>query len=188
MLTDHDLISRISGGDAVALEELLRRYRDPLCRHIRRIARDDDVAADLTQETSLRVWTYAEQWDGTGEVRSWLYRIATNVALNYLRSQRRRPNVEPAPRDADGYLADASETPEEYCLRREGLAVLHRLVEHLPHDQRETLSLVYDSGMDIGAAAEALGVPAGTVKSRLHYARRRLLREWAQVMEWEEIE
>ena len=45
-----------------------------------------------------------------------------------------------------------------------------------------------DSGMDIGAAAEALGVPAGTVKSRLHYARRRLLREWAQVMEWEEIE
>ena len=92
------------------------------------------------------------------------------------------------PSEASAHAADPSATPEEMCLRCESLKVLRQLVEQLPHDKREVVSLVYDADMDIGAAAEALGVPAGTVKSRLHHARRRLLREWTEAMEWEETE
>src|SRR5262245_64135428 len=77
--------------DAGAFEALCARYGAALRRHLLRMLRDADAAEDQLQETLLRVWTHAAQWDGRGTPRAWLFRVATNLALNYVRSARRRP-------------------------------------------------------------------------------------------------
>ena len=88
--SDCDLVSQILERDAHAFEALLERYREPILRHLLRFTRDDAAAQDLVQEVFLRVWTRAAQWDGRGAFKAWLYRIATNLALNHLRMLRRR--------------------------------------------------------------------------------------------------
>src|SRR5436190_17619750 len=89
-VSDHELMARVRKRDAEAFETLFERYRERVARHLDRTVRDAGAAGDLAQEVFLRVWTRAEQWDGRGSFRAWLFRIATNLALNHLRSVRRR--------------------------------------------------------------------------------------------------
>ena len=90
MLSDRDLVEQVLERDAHALETLFDRYGEMVHRHLVRLVRDSAAAQDLVQEVFLRVWTRAEQWNGRGAFKAWLYRIATNLALNHLRSIRRR--------------------------------------------------------------------------------------------------
>ena len=90
MSSDGDLVKLILERDAHAFETLFERYGELIRRHLVRITRDDVAAQDLLQEAFLRVWTRAAQWDGRGSFKAWLYRIATNLALNHLRTIRRR--------------------------------------------------------------------------------------------------
>src|SRR5687767_2583288 len=87
---DHCLMDRIRRRrDGAAFETLTARYREPLLRHLVSMVRDGAAADDLLQEALLRVWTRADRWDGRGAVKAWLFRIATNLALNHLRTVRR---------------------------------------------------------------------------------------------------
>ena len=79
-------------ADRLAFATLYERYQAALLRHLDTIVRSEASAQDLLQEVFLRVWTRADQWSGQGSFRSWLYRIATNLALNHVRAQRRRPS------------------------------------------------------------------------------------------------
>lgn len=185
--TDANLIQQICRQDEAAFETLAARYRDSLARHLRRMVRDQSAAEDLLQELLLRVWARADQWDGRGSVRAWLFRIGTNLALNYLRTVRRRRELplEPAPApDAEeeavpAWMIDrAAPGPEALAELGEGRARLRQLVEGLSEDKREVLRLVVDAELDLRQAAETLGIPEGTVKSRLYYARRSLERAW----------
>lgn len=92
---DNELAHRIQARDEAAFELLFTRYNESLARHVCAIVRSeaeaDAIAQDLVQETFLRVWTRAEQWSGQGSFKSWLYRIATNLAINHLRATRRHP-------------------------------------------------------------------------------------------------
>ena len=188
-LPDHQLMRSIVERDAGAFEALCARYGEPLRRHLLRMLRDADPADDLLQETLLRAWTHAGQWDGRGAVRAWLFRIATNLALNYVRALRRRPQqplvLPPDPSEADeepaipGWMVDTvSLGPGEALELAERRDLLRRLVARLPEEKREVLRLIHDAEMEIAEVAQALGIPPGTVKSRLHYATQRLAREW----------
>lgn len=188
-LSDQELIARVCERDAGAFEALCQRYGGPLRRHLLRMLRDADAAEDLLQETLLRAWTHAAQWDGRGSPRAWLFRIATNLALNYIRAQRRRPQqpleVPRDPADPDeqpaipGWMVDRTSLgPGEALEQAEQLALLRQLVAGLPEEKREVLRLIHDAEMEIGEVAQALGIPRGTVKSRLHYAMQRLARQW----------
>jgi len=116
--SDHDLMQRIRERDTSAFEVLFARHRDGLHRYLTRTVRDTAAADDLAQEVFLRVWTRAEQWNGQGAFKAWLFRIATNLALNHLRWVRRRrerpldvPAEEPgegAEADSSGWLMDTS--------------------------------------------------------------------------------
>ena len=86
--TDHELMQRVCERDADAFEALTEKYRALLYRHLVSLLRDSAAADDLLQETLLRVWTRAEQWDGRGPFKAWLFRASTNLALNHLRSIR----------------------------------------------------------------------------------------------------
>ena len=197
--SDQTLIEKICQRDAVAFETLFARYQEPVRQHIARIVRDENATEDLVQETFLRVWTRADQWAGRGEFKGWLYRIGTNVALNHLRTVRRHRQqpLEIHTDDADDeeqlssephWMVDArSPGPGVVLEQAERRDLLWQLVDGLPKGKREVLYLVYRSGMDLREVAAEIGIPEGTVKSRLHYTLKRLAAEWKEIAaEWEE--
>ena len=187
MPSDRELVEGVLAGDARAFETLFDRYRTPILRHLLRIAGSDAAAQDLLQEVFLRVWTRAAQWDGRGSFRAWLYRIATNLALNHLRTLRRRRETPlEVPDDEDeeedvvpAWMADLSALGPGAALERtEEREQVRRLVANLPDGKRAVFRLVHEMEMTVRDAAGALGIPEGTAKSRLYYARKQLASDW----------
>ena len=187
--SDAELVAGILRRDDNAFDELFARHAEAARRHLERIVRDRSVADDLTQELFLRVWTRAEQWEGRGPLVAWIRRVATNLALKHLRSVGRRKErpLAPAPPDREdeeewhvpGWMIDdATVRANDAFDLDERRRYLHRLVAGLSEEHREVIRLVFDEDLDIRGAAAALGIPEGTVKSRLHYAKKRLAREW----------
>jgi RNA polymerase sigma-70 factor (ECF subfamily) len=185
---DHELVQQILDRDAHAFEALLERYQEAIRWHLLRITRDEAAAQDLVQEAFLRVWTRAAQWDGRGSFRAWFYRIATNLALNHLRTVRRRREqplevADSLDEDEDDLVPawmidDSVLEPNAAIERSEERAQVRQLVEGLPEQKRALFRLVHEMEMTVRDAAEELGIPEGTAKSRLHYARKRLARDW----------
>lgn len=190
--TDSDLARHVQDQQAWAFDALFERHAMAVRRHLLRIVRDEHAAEDLLQEVFLRLWTHAAQWNGQGAFKGWLFRIATNTALNHLRSQRRRPQQPlEAPEDLDGeeradtpaWLVDnASLGPDQALEASEQSLRLQQIIRDLPEDKREVFHLVHQMEMSLREAADELGIPEGTAKSRLHYARARLSRQW---QEWQ---
>jgi RNA polymerase sigma-70 factor (ECF subfamily) len=185
--SDHDLMQQIRKQDADAFELLFARYQELIRRHLAQIVRDDSAAHDLLQEVFVRVWTHAEQWDGRGPFKAWLFRVATNHAISYLRSPRNRKEQSldtPAGEEepvASWMIAPAVSGPEFLALVAEHRAAVRHLVDRLPGDRRTVFRMVYEADMDVREVAETLGIPEGTVKSRLHYARKWLARAWNEL-------
>ncbi len=196
--SDHELIARVRAGDADAFTTLFARHQAAVRRHVERIVRDGGAAEDLAQEVFVRVWTQAEQWQGRGPIAAWLFRIATNLALNHLRALRRRPQQSldgpGAWPDADreppvpGWLIDAAALgPDALLEQAEQSLLLRRLIARLPAEKRTVFYLVHEADLTIRSVAALLGVPEGTVKSRLHYATKHLASAWQAVAApWEE--
>lgn len=188
MLSDEELLTKIATRDAEAFEVLAARYREALRRYLVGIARQPEVAEDLLQETLLRVWTRAEQWEGRGSVKAWLFRAASNLALNDLRNRKRRreqslqseePEEGGDALPAPMWMLDTStSTPEQCALQSDNAARLHRLLNELPDQKRDVLRLVYEEDMELRDVAGLLDIPEGTVKSRLYHARKHLSRCW----------
>lgn len=181
-LSDQTLIESIQNQQGWAFEALFERYEGAVRRHLSNIVVDEPAAEDLLQETFLRVWTHAGQWRGQGSVKGWLFRIATNLALNHLRTRRRRPEQplelpdtmmddDDLP-DTPAWLVDtASLGPEAVVEQVEQGARLQQIIRDLPDEKRELLRLVHQMELSLREAADELGIPEGTAKSRLYYAR-----------------
>ena len=197
--SDQTLIRKIVKHDAAAFETLFARHRASVRQHVLSIVRTESVAEDLVQEVFLRVWTRAEQWNGQGEFKGWLFRIATNIALNHLRTVRRQrqepletspdefDNEDERPPDPDWMVDTSSHGPEVMVERAEQSQLLWQLVDGLSQEKREVLHLIYQKEMALREAAMELGIPEGTVKSRLYYSIRHLAREWKEIAsDWEE--
>jgi len=190
--TDSQLIRHIQAGDSVAFETFFTRYRLAMQAHIIRIVREPAAAEDLVQEVFLRVWTRAEQWQGSGSVKGWLYRIATNLSLNHLRSVKRRPQQPleiPTDDENDdspipGWMVDASAlTPETQLEIVEQQKLLGQLINDLPPDKQDVFRMVYDAEMDLHSVATALEIPEGTVKSRLYHSRKKIAEQLKRSVE-----
>ena len=197
--SDQTLICKIVKRDTVAFEMLFARYSMSVRQHILSIVRIESAAEDLVQEVFLRVWTHAEQWNDQGEFKGWLFRIATNLALNHLRTVRRRrqdpletppdefEDEDERPPDPDWMIDTSSYGPEVMVEQVERSQLLWQLIDGLPQEKREVLHLIYQKEMALREAATELGIPEGTVKSRLHYSIRHLAREWKEIAsDWEE--
>ena len=178
-----------------AFEALYDRYNEGVFRRLLSIVHSESAAQDLLQETFLRVWLRAKQWTGQGAFYAWLYRIAANLAFNWLRSIRRRPELPLVMPDeggwdewsddnepiVPGWLADDMALGPQGALEAsERNARLAGLINALPAEKREVFRLVHEMELSIRDAADRLGVPEGTVKSRLHYADKKLRQEWQQ--------
>jgi len=189
--SDANLIARILDRDTDAFDMLYARYGEKIRLRLLRIVREESVAQDLAQEVFLRVWTRVEQWRGEGVFAGWLNRMATNLALNHLRSiRRRREHSLEIPKETydwddeegiqvPGWMIDTVTLgADEMVVLQEQHEMIQNLLECLPEEQQEVIRLVVDAQVDIQSAADTLGIPEGTVKSRLYYAKKRLVKEW----------
>ena len=190
--SDTQLIRQIQAGDPAAFETFFDRFHPAMQAHIARIVREPAAAEDLVQEVFLRVWTRAEQWQGSGSAKGWLYRIATNLSLNHLRSVKRRPQqpLEIPTDDGDddspvpGWMVDASAlTPEAQLEIVEQQKLLGQLINGLQPDKQDVFRMVYDDEMDLHSVANALQIPEGTVKSRLYHGRKQIAKQLKDMSE-----
>ncbi|MFK4085087.1 RNA polymerase sigma factor [Kribbella sp. NPDC020789] len=174
--SDHDLWERLREGDHLALGELFDRHADAVHAFAFRRTASWSTAEDVVQTTFLNTWRrFQRNPPGPLTVPSalgWLLVVARNECRTLARTAARiRALVErlPAPEPIGDQLADVDRRLDDE--RR--MSAIRRAVDRLPRHERETLELVVWSGLTQAEAAHALGVPVGTVKARLHRARRR---------------
>jgi RNA polymerase sigma factor (sigma-70 family) len=163
---DELIAIRCAMGERDAFNELITRWHEPVWRYLRRVSGADDAAADLSQETWLRVLRGIASLRDPARLRPWLFGIARRVAIDRLRRQYVRA-------EEDATLEDLP-APEIDAGLESDLAALEAGVASLPLREREALALFYLRELNIEDIAVLLGVPAGTVKSRLFRARQML--------------
>ncbi|MBX3469567.1 MAG: RNA polymerase sigma factor [Planctomycetes bacterium] len=182
--SDEALVARLEGGDPAALRQLMERYRGPLHGYLCRLLGSSDDADDLFQDTFVRVLRHAARFDRGRSFRPWLYSIATNLARNTFRSRSYRDAVPLDRPDEDGcalvaQLAGRGGAPGDAAERSEAAGVVRAAVDELPEKGRAAVVLFYYQGLSYDEIAEALEIPVGTVKSRMHNAMTRLARALA---------
>ena len=170
-LEDEWIAVRCQLGERAAFDELIRRWHGPIRQYVRRLA-DDDVAQDITQDIWLRVLRGIGGLRDPAKLRAWLFGIAHRTWIDTLRKKYRVVV-------ADLDEVDQRELPDPTMsdeLEQE-LTAVERELARLPAVEREALTLFYLRELSLQEIAQALDIPIGTVKSRLHRARRMLRRE-----------
>ena len=174
------LIQAAQAGDLNAFNSLVQTYQDMLFNQAYRVMGEPEYAADATQEAFISAYKKLRSYRG-GSFRAWLLRIVTNACYDELRRRQRRPTTSLEPLDDGGdeiespqWLADPGETPEDSLERAELSSAIQRCLNDLPSDFRSVVVLVDVQGLDYAEAAQAIGKPVGTIKSRLARARTRL--------------
>jgi len=167
---DEVLIERIAGGDRLAMQVLFARHHVRVYRFVLRLVRKPDVAEDLISEVFLDVWRQADRFEGRSAVTTWLLAIARFKALSALR---RRPDEE-LDEETAAAIEDPSDNPEIVVEKKDKGQVLRQCLAALSPEHREIIDLVYYHEKSVEEAAEIVGIPANTVKTRMFYARKKL--------------
>ena len=178
-MQDELLIRRAQRGDADAFEQLLLEHQKNVYNLCYRMAGNPDDAMDLSQETFLRAWRFLDQYQFASAFSTWLYRLCSNICIDFLRRRRRQQTVPLTFEDADGEeqtyaVPDVQPLPEEQVelkLTRETLAAA--MAQLLP-EHRAVLQLRVVNEMSYEQIADVLDIQIGTVKSRLSRARNQL--------------
>ncbi len=174
---DQRLITASLRGDAAAFGELVRRYQDRLYNTVFRFLGNAEDAQDVVQEALISAYQSLESFKGDAQFFTWLYRIAINTAISHKRKRHPSLSIDVG-RDGEGTMepldtSDASR-PGRALERREEERRVHRALERLSPEHRAVLILKDMEGQKYETMAEVLGVPIGTIRSRLHRARSEL--------------
>jgi len=183
--SDLEAVTRAAGGDHGAFRVLVERYQDRAYGLALRVMRDEEQARDVVQEAFLKAYRSLDRFEGRSGFYTWFYRVVMNLCID---AKRRRPPggmvewdearaleapvgsgfdaVDPVRQRASGPAGDLE--------RAELRETIRRAIEALPDDARQTLLLREVDGLSYSEIATSLGVPKGTVMSRLHHARRRV--------------
>ena len=175
--SDADVMLRVKAGDQSAFEYLVQKYRRPIVSFMYRMARNAAAAEDLAQEVFLRVYRSRETYEASAKFTTWLYRIATNLAVNHARDTRHeRPEVQVSldePDDETGTrleVPDASLNAEQALVRQERMMAIRRKVEALPEQQRLAVIMHKYQQMDYKQIGEVLKKSESATKSLLFRA------------------
>jgi RNA polymerase sigma-70 factor (ECF subfamily) len=183
--SDADVIERAKRGDHEAFRVLVERYQGRAYGLALRVLRDEEQARDAVQDAFLKVYGSLGKFQGRSGFYTWFYRLVMNVCLDMKRRDRSGRHVEweeeravEIAQGAEALAPDAADPgrggPESALERAQLRDVLSRAIQALPDSARRTLELREIDGLSYAEIAKALGVPKGTVMSRLFYARRRV--------------
>jgi len=170
--TDHDLVYAARDGEVAAFDALFYRYRDGIFRLGLAITRDPSAAEEIVVDTFARAHRALARLEPDDSLRPWLYRVAVNLSYN----RRPRKNVVLSSLDdaADEALANEDGSPSHVAEQAEVRRLVLAAVDELGPKHRLVVVLHYLNGLNLTEIAEVVECPVGTVKSRLHYALRRL--------------
>ena len=173
------IVRRVLEGDVNAFEDLVTEHEKGVYAIAQRMTGNAEDAADMTQETFIKAYNSLSSFRGDSKFSVWLYRIATNVCLDFLRSRSRKPTVSLSVEDDDGEetqmdIADESQSPEQLLERGLTRDAVRRGLKSLSPEYRQILLLREIQGLSYEEIAEALALEVGTVKSRIFRARKRL--------------
>jgi RNA polymerase sigma-70 factor (ECF subfamily) len=187
--SDEDLLVRFCKGETEAFGLLVRRYERELFGYLRRYLGDASMAEDVFQNTFLQLYVKSGQYEPGRPVRPWLYTIATHQAIDAMRRNGRHQALSlEQRRESDGSgelqgLIDSLQSqgtgPLETADARERGERVRQGVDLLPDFLRQVVVLAYYQGLKYREIADILGIPVGTVKSRLHAALGRLQEAWS---------
>lgn len=163
-----DLLQKVAQSrDVEAFRKLFELYGPRVKSYMMRQGADATTAEDLAQETLLTVWRKAQLYsDEKGSATTWIFTIARNLRIDRLR---REVSWQPLPEDRDEEASDGP-SPEEEVTERERRDKVRAVLATLPPDQSEVVTLSYVEGLSHSEIAERLGLPLGTVKSRMRLA------------------
>jgi RNA polymerase sigma-70 factor (ECF subfamily) len=181
--TDHDLIALARTGSERAYRELLDRYQRPVFSLVYRMVRDRELAEDLAQETFVKVFTHLESFNPKYKLSSWIFKIASNLAIDSLR----RKELETVSLDGSRHAETADEveatritvesrdeSPEEFLEAKELGAEIEQAIAQLRPEYRTAILLRHVEGRPYEEISDIMGIPLGTVKTYIHRARSEL--------------
>jgi RNA polymerase sigma-70 factor, ECF subfamily len=177
--SDAELIRDAQGNNHAAFETLVRRYSERAYRAAYRVVRDQQAAEEVLQEALIKAYRALPRFEERSSFYTWLYRITVNLALDRRRRGKRAPAVEwddaiAQEIDPRAMLAEPA-SPEVASRRLEVREVVAEGIQHLPDGQREVLLLREVDGLSYEEIAESMQISKGTVMSRLHYARKKMM-------------
>jgi RNA polymerase sigma-70 factor (ECF subfamily) len=185
--TDNSLVREFISGNDAAFTQLVTRHKDAITNYLNMMVDDYDIAVDLCQETFLRVYKSISRYSNLYQFSTWIYRIATNLAIDEIRYRKRRGRVfyrnvwEQRPSRDDEKpefeLADVRRDPRDEMLRKESSQVLGDAIRSLPEKYRTAFILKEVQELPYETIAKVLNCSSGTIKSRLHRARELLQRK-----------
>lgn len=193
-VSDEVLFEQYRGGDRAAFRTIIERHQPELLRFLVRLVGDQAGAEDVFQEAFLQVHLAADTFDATRRFRPWLFTIAANKARDYLRRKGRRRTLElSAPVDRGGEGGEAGSfvdlmevrvpAPSDALDKDETNRQVQKALDELPLILREILLLAYFQRISYAQISDELGIPLGTVKSRLHAAVAAFAKKWKLIDE-----
>jgi RNA polymerase sigma-70 factor (ECF subfamily) len=172
---DRVLLERIQQGDARAFELLVLKYQERVFRLVRRLLGNREQVEDLAQEVFIRVYRSIGSFKGDSAFYTWLYKIALNTCRNYYRSLGRRPEGSAVGDNSFlDNMASGRPGPEKAAFSTELWDALRGSLQELPEEQREVVVLCDLEGLSYEEIAAVVGIPVGTVRSRVFRGRRAL--------------
>ena len=195
-MNDIELMKRYVAGDEGAFQELVSQYKDSVYAFLRRFLNDRDLVDDVFQETFMQLYVSRDTFDQSKPLRPWLFTIAANKAKDALRRSQRVDSTnlgsmfdseEHSIDDVLNTLDHDDRMPYDDLIREETAAQVKRIIARMPVKLREILILAYFHKFPYAEIAGILGIPVGTVKSRLHTAVNRFAEDWNAVMMYETV-
>jgi RNA polymerase sigma-70 factor (ECF subfamily) len=184
---DNNLVREFIAGNDAAFTQLVTKYKDALTNYLNAMVGNYDVAADLAQETFLRVYKNIGRYSNIYQFSTWLYRIATNLAIDEMRYRKRRGqvfynNVWDSSRTNETerpelQISDVRRGPRDEMLRRESTQILGDAIRSLPEKYRTAFIMKEVQELPYDTIAAVMKCSTGTIKSRLHRARELLQRK-----------
>lgn len=184
-MDEKELIRASVGGDPSAFEQLVLKYQKQVYNLALRMAGNPDDAFDLSQEAFLRAWRSLDTIRADAAFSTWLYRLTSNVCIDFLRGAKRRKTVsltfsQEEDEEQQYDLPDPAPDPEECALRAADREALCQAMNDLEVEHRQILTLRVINGLSYSEISEVIGVAEGTVKSRLARARESLRKKLAR--------
>ena len=189
---DDVLVGEFIAGNDAAFTQLVTRYKDPIINYINTMIGNYDIAADLAQETFLRVYQNIGRYNNLYQFSTWIYRIATNLAIDEIRYRKRRGQVfyrnvwenqaDGAAEEREFALRDSGRSPGDEVLRKESGRVIGDAIRSLPPKYRTAFVMKEVQELPYDEIARILKTSPGTIKSRLHRARELLQRKLEHYM------
>jgi RNA polymerase sigma-70 factor (ECF subfamily) len=179
-LEDQSIIKAILDGDINEFAKIQKKYKRLVVSVIRRVVRNDDEVPDLVQETFIKTYNALPNYDFSYNFYSWLMKIASNYAIDYLRKRKLNTisiHGDANENDENDYIIqipDRNLLPDEYLTQKEQLNQIESLLDKLPANFKNIIVLRLQKDMDYSEIAEHLSIPLGTVKATLFRAKKML--------------